>query len=134
MGISAEGGGEHWQIFKKSVDIPKFKEYIEGLRADNKDKKIAIFMDNLSVHHSRKTKEALAELEIPYVFNVAYSPELNPIELVFSQIKRHFYNERSTALVKGKKPDIVKLIKRAVENLEIEKIRNCVRHSLTLIN
>ena len=56
MGISAEEGIEHWRVFKKSVDIPKFKEYLEGLRADNKDQKVAIFMDNLSVHHSRKTR------------------------------------------------------------------------------
>ena len=36
-GISKENGLEHYQIFEKSVNKAKFKEYLTGLRAANPD-------------------------------------------------------------------------------------------------
>ena len=49
-------------------------------------------MDNLGVHTCPDSTKLHARLKIPTIFNVAYSPELNPIELCFSMIKRRFYN------------------------------------------
>ena len=43
--ISKEKGLEHFQIFEKSVDIPKFKEWLRELRRQNTDDKICLFMD-----------------------------------------------------------------------------------------
>ena len=31
-GISKENGLEHFQIFEQSVNVDKFKEYLDGLR------------------------------------------------------------------------------------------------------
>ena len=134
MGISEEEGVEHWQIFETSVNNAKFGEYLEGLRAANKNQKIAVFMDNLSVHQSKDSQAALKKLKIEHVFNVAYSPEFNPIELVFSMLKRHFYSKRSAAMIKGQRPDLPSLITRGIETLEKGKIQNCVRHALKLMN
>ena len=36
-GVSKEKGLEHFQIFQKSVNVEKFKEYIAGLRSANPD-------------------------------------------------------------------------------------------------
>ena len=44
-------------------------------------------MDNLSAHTSNKSKDAMKELDFRYIYNVAYSPDFNPIEFVFSKIK-----------------------------------------------
>ena len=55
-GISKEKGQEHFMIFPKSVNIPKFKQYISGLREANGDDKICIFMDQLSAHTAEKSK------------------------------------------------------------------------------
>ena len=44
-GISKERGQEHFQIFPKSVDLPKFKEWLRRLRELNGDDKICLFMD-----------------------------------------------------------------------------------------
>ena len=41
-------------------------------------------MDNLSVHKTRETMVAYERLNIIPVFNLAYSPDYNPIELIFS--------------------------------------------------
>ena len=47
-------------------------------------------MDNLSVHKTLAAQTAYRHLDIKPIFNLAYSPEYNPIELVFSQVKRIF--------------------------------------------
>ena len=72
------------------MNVDKFKEYIAGLRAANGDDKICIFMDNLSAHTSERSKESMRELGFRYIYNVPYSPDYNPIESVFSQVKRNF--------------------------------------------
>ena len=56
------------------MNIEKFLGYLELLRDYNPKDKIAIFMDNLSVHTSNDIKKKLKELDIPCVFNVPYSP------------------------------------------------------------
>ena len=51
-GISKERGVDHYKIFEKSVNIAKFKEWLTGLRDVTGDDKVALFMDQLSVHTS----------------------------------------------------------------------------------
>ena len=51
---------------------------------------VCLFMDNLLVHKSKKSKAKMEELNIRWVFNLPYQCELNPIELVFSKIKQKF--------------------------------------------
>ena len=70
--------------------MDKFIEYLDGLREDNGDDKICLFMDNLSSHTSECAKEAMREHGFRFVYNVPYSPDYNPIELVFSMVKRNF--------------------------------------------
>ena len=43
--ISLEKGQEYFQIFPKSVNKPKFKEWATKLRELNGDDKICLFMD-----------------------------------------------------------------------------------------
>ena len=57
------------------------------LREVNEDSKICLFMDNLTTHTSNKSKETMRELGIRYVWNIAYSPDYNPLESVFSKVK-----------------------------------------------
>lgn len=57
-----------------------------------------VVLDNYSVHHSRPVKEATPLLEaagLTFCYLPPYSPELNPIEPVWRQIKYHDLPERS---------------------------------------
>jgi len=58
-GISKEKGQELFMIFERSVDIPKFKEWLARLREENGDDKMCLFMDQLSTHTSKKSKTAM---------------------------------------------------------------------------
>lgn len=57
-----------------------------------------VVLDNYSVHHSQFVKAALPELEtaaVHFWFLPPYSPELNPIEPVWRQVKYQDIPERS---------------------------------------
>ena len=81
------------------MDIPKFKEWLRNLREQNGDDKILLFMDQLNVHRSDDSKEIYRELGFRWCFNVAYSPQYNPIELTFSMLKRNFKALRAQKLL-----------------------------------
>ena len=58
-GISREKGQELFMLFPKSVNVPKFKEYLIKLREENDDTKVCLFMDNLSVHKAKESKKLM---------------------------------------------------------------------------
>ena len=97
--ISKDKGREHYRVFPRSVNVDKFKEWLKELRERSGDDKIALFMDNLTSHTSDDAKEAMRELGFRWIYNVPYSPEYNPIELTFSQLKRNFRALRAQKLV-----------------------------------
>ena len=72
MGISYEKGVEQWKIFPKSVDTDKFIRYLEMVREANGNKKITLFMDNLGVHKTKRTKKRMEELGIIPIYNIYY--------------------------------------------------------------
>jgi transposase len=45
-----------------------------------------IIMDNISFHHSREVKELAYRHGVQIVYPPPYSPEFNPIELVFARL------------------------------------------------
>ena len=50
-----------------------------------------LLLDNVSFHHSAVTRHAAAEKGFDLLYVPPYSPWFNPIETVFSIVKRHFY-------------------------------------------
>ena len=93
-GVSLEYGVDLVKTFPNSVNIPKFKTYLEELRSKFLFEDLCIFMDNLAVHRSRIIKERLDELSIAYVYCPPYSPEFNGIETVFSIFKKKLKKKR----------------------------------------
>jgi len=70
-----------------SINIEKFKVYLDELRARYFFDDICIYLDNLNVHRSNAVKERMDELSIAYIYSPIYSPDYNPIEYVFSIAK-----------------------------------------------
>ena len=127
-GISKEKGVEHYKIFPRSVNIPKFKEYLTELRAASGDDLVCLFMDQLSTHTSEASKKAMKELGFKWIYNVAYSPEYNPIELVFSKIKQKFKALRARKLTGLIQDEHVSMVHQAIKSVRKKDITNCVDH------
>jgi transposase len=71
-------------------------------------------MDNMRVHHSRVSKEAYKELKLTPIFNIAYSPQFNPIESVFSMIKSNYKKQLLKNLIEKHKVQTRLLIRAAI--------------------
>ena len=71
-------------------------------------------MDQLKVHTSNDAKEIMRNLQFSWIYNIAYSPEYNPIELTFSKIKHEFKRLRARKLIGLTQESHEALIARAV--------------------
>ena len=97
--ISEDKGVELIKIYRTAVTSDTFIKYLELLSKRNYKQPLALFQDQLKVHKSKKVKPFYTALNIVPIYNVGYSPEFNPIESVFSQVKRVFCRERLNKLV-----------------------------------
>ena len=92
-----------------------------------------MFMDQLQVHKSRDVQPEYARLDIAPVYNVGYSPELNPIEAVFSKVKAVFSRGRLNSLVNKTGFNFDRAITAAFRSVTPEHCAACVRKSLHLL-
>ena len=93
-----------------SVDSDSFANYLFALSDLHKNKKIAVFVDNLQVHHTADVKAVCESLDIFVIYNKTYSPDFNPIEFVFSQVKNHYKRARFNYENKSQSYDMAHLI------------------------
>ena len=68
--------GDIFEAFIEHVLVPKLKP------GD------VVIMDNLSSHKRARTRELIEGAEASLLFLPPYSPDLNPIEMVFSKVKQ----------------------------------------------
>jgi len=75
--------------FKDSINVSKFKVFLDELRTKYPFEDIILMLDNLSVHKSRYSKERMDELGFKYLWTPPYSPAYNGgIEETWSLGKR----------------------------------------------
>lgn len=82
--------GEDFSMFLSGLDTEFINIYLEKLSEKFKDKKIVLIMDNASFHKSKKLK---IPKNIKIYFIPPYSPELNPQERRFEDIKKFLKNK-----------------------------------------
>ena len=57
-----------------AINSELFVDFVKRIVSLRKQKKVAVFMDNAKFHVSKFTKEALADLPVQVILNVAYCP------------------------------------------------------------
>ena len=88
----------HATTFERTLTSDDLLEYLRSLPPASTPR--VVVLDNAGIHTSRVVKAArpgLARLGICLYYLPAYSPELNPIESVFKQVKHHDIPTRSHA-------------------------------------
>ena len=120
--------------FEKSVNIEKFKVWLDELRARHFHDDICLVLDNLSVHRSHAAIDRIDELGFEYVFTPAYCPDANPIESVFSIFKGRLKKKRIASIIHGERLELPQAIERIWMQLEKEKIKNCIVHVLKFLS
>jgi transposase len=75
----------HYKIINNSAISDTFLDFLKSI-PNIKNK--YLFLDNAKIHHSKIVKEYVKNNNINLLFNVPYSPEYNPIEFMFSKLKK----------------------------------------------
>lgn len=80
--------GNSVQLFPKGSKSQDMCDFLEAVREANGDRKVVMILDNGPIHHSTIVCERAAELDIDLIYLPPYSPQFNPIELVWKSVKR----------------------------------------------
>ena len=131
--MTAERGVGLCIIHPKAVVAEDFVAFLRRLRTKLGGRPLALFMDQLRVHKSRDVQPEYARLDITPVYNVGYSPELNPIEAVFSKVKAVFCRGRLNSLVNKTGFNFDRAITAAFRSVTPEHCAACVRKSRHLL-
>lgn len=134
LAVSEENGLEYNQLFNKSVNTEKFIQYLVNLRNANLYQRIAIFMDNLSVHKTLLVRAKMMELQISALFNVPYQPDYNPCESCNSKIKNYYKRTKLNKLANEEEVNCEELIAESIEQLSKNDVLNSVKLAKYLLN
>ncbi len=87
FGFMAPGGNDVAMVSEraKSDDMICFLEY---MREQNPTGKMYVILDNARIHHALIVAGKAAELGIEFIHLPPYSPDLNPIEFGWKDLKR----------------------------------------------
>ena len=85
----------HKKIIKGSANGEIFLEFIKELVKKLRTKhNNYILLDNARIHHYKKVKEFInTKPNIDCIYNIPYTPETNPIERVFNDVKQNLKNK-----------------------------------------
>ncbi len=74
--------------FPSHTKAEDFCQYLIEVRRYNPLNRICLVLDNFATHKAKKVKEKASELNIELIYLPPYSPDLNPIEYLWKNIKR----------------------------------------------
>lgn len=81
-------------VFEGATDRKMFDTYIEEMLAPTLQPDDIVIMDNLSSHKSQKAQEIIENKLARLMFLPPYSPDLNPIENMWSKFKQIIRTEK----------------------------------------
>lgn len=81
-------------VYKGWTTAGRFAEYLGNILIPTLSKDDIIVMDNVRSHHAKAVKEVLDASGIKYLYLPPYSPDLNPIEKMWSKIKAYLGKEK----------------------------------------
>jgi transposase len=74
-------------VFSGTLNKERFSEYIKTQLKPTFAADDILLLDNSSVHTSKLVLDTLRDCKIKYLFLPRYSPDYNPIELLWSYVK-----------------------------------------------
>ena len=87
IGSVRQDGGTACMTVEGALNAEVFRSYIREILLPTLSPGDILVMDNLSAHKDREALGMLEEAGVKVRFLPAYSPDLNPIELMWSKVK-----------------------------------------------
>lgn len=106
------------------MDAECFRVYVEKLLAPQLHRGDLVICDNLSCHRAAGVAETLADHGAQILYLPPYSPDLNPIEMVFAKIKA-LLRQRAQRTLEGMSEALVHIL----TQFSSVECRNYLRHA-----
>ena len=116
-----------YTIVKGSLTTIKFTSFITKI--NNKYNNKILFIDNASIHKSKLFFSLIKSKNLKVIFNVPYHSEFNPIEYVFSMLRKYLINNVNDCF-----NDLHNLLKFFKLNTKGNKLNNIFNNCFNLIN
>ena len=91
-------GTLHYTTFSGGTTVEKFKRYLETDLLPHLKANSILVMDNMKSHHAKAVKNLLDSFGVRYIYLPPYSPDLNPIEKLWSKVKSFLHKFKARTL------------------------------------
>lgn len=98
-------GETAYTVYQGGTTAECFAEYLQDTLIPTLSSDDIIVMDNMRSHHAKVVKQVLEASGIRYLYLPPYSPDLNPIEKMWSKIKAYLRKEK--VRIASRLPDAV---------------------------
>jgi len=122
-------GSMHPLIFDGTLNKDIFAQYIKTCLKPALSPEDVLLLDNSSVHTSNLVLDTLKECGIKYLFLPPYSPDLNPIELLWALMKSVL--RKLKARTHDKLEDAINI---ALDSVKLEFIAHWFKHCGYIVN
>ncbi len=110
-------------VFEGALDGALFARWIDAWLVPILPPGTIVSLDNLSVHRHPGVRTAIEAVGCHLRFLPPYSPDFNPIELIFAKLKTHLRGAEARAF-----EPLVAAIKRGLATITPSDLRACHRH------
>lgn len=86
-------------VLDGAINKPTFEAYVEECLAPSLSPGDVVIMDNLSAHKGDSIREYIHNAGAHLVYLPAYSPDLNPIEPMWSKVKTYLRKKATRSLL-----------------------------------
>lgn len=114
---------ERCLIHPGAVDTKAFLTYLRKVLVPTLKPGQVVFMDNFTIHHNREVRTLIESAGCYLAYLPTYSPDYNPIEMVFSKLKAFLKKVGATQVA-----DLINAIAEAVATVSPQEVRNCFDH------
>ena len=116
--IEEERGLVAYAIHNRSINSENFVAFLDQLKEHMSSPEFGLYLDNLSVHKTKKVKQKLEELKIHPIFIIPYSPDFNGIESFFSLVKAEYKALLLNKLMEEEEIDAADLITKSLSKID----------------
>ena len=104
--------------YQGGTTAARFREYIENQLVPSLKKEDLVVMDNMRSHHAKTVTEYLDKAGIHHAYLPLYSPDLNPIEKMWSKMKAILRKQK--VRVASELPEAVKKALETIRHTDCE--------------
>jgi transposase len=116
--------GRLYVTIEGATDALAFEAYVEHFLAPTLEEGQVVVLDGLGAHRTDKVRELIEQKGADLLFLPSYSPDLNPIEEVFSKIKNIVRKAQART-----REALVEAIALAISALTLEDVMGWFAHS-----